>query len=56
MINKELKSEVEKFAFRVLKGKAVTPQETAILPDILNFLNNVQTETNSKVVINIGDK
>lgn len=41
MINKKMESEMEEFISRVLKGKDVTPQETAILPDVLSILKHL---------------
>lgn len=41
MINKKMESEIEGFVSRVLKGKDVSPQETAILPDVLRILKHL---------------
>lgn len=41
-MKKEIISETEKFAIRVLRGgNDVNPQETAILPTILRFLDTL---------------
>ena len=42
----DLHNDLMEFARRVLKGKDVTPQETAILPDILNIM--IKTEEDRK--------
>ena len=37
-MNKDLTKAMTVFSIRVLEGKDCTPQETAILPDILSLL------------------
>lgn len=38
-MKKEVIEEMENFSIRVLKGENATPQETAVLPEILEILD-----------------
>ena len=47
-MEKDVIEEMNNFALRVLKGKDVHPQETAILPEILKILESLPDSESDK--------
>lgn len=47
-MKKEVIEEMESFSIRVLKGENVTPQETAVLPEILEILDRKTASRDEK--------